>query len=106
MVDVESQQAGGPGRKNPVRMSRLTIVDLAGAERLAVSGTGDDPTLLAETQSINSSLTALGTLRLWVPPLQLDVPPLIPRPHTPRRLWFVPQLMYCPRCPATTRSCG
>ena len=91
MVDVESQQAGGPGRKNPVRMSRLTIVDLAGAERLAVSGTGDDPTLLAETQSINSSLTALGTLRLRVPPLQLDVPP-----RTPKTSHFAPGVVCSP----------
>lgn len=64
MVDVESQVQGvapGGGAKHPVRVSRLNIVDLAGAERLAISGTGDDPVLLAETQSINSSLTALGT---------------------------------------------
>ena len=63
MVDVESQVQGvapGGGAKHPVRVSRLNIVDLAGAERLAVSGTGDNPVLLAETQSINSSLTALG----------------------------------------------
>jgi kinesin family protein C1 len=38
----------------------LHFCDLAGSERLAKSGSGDDPALLREAQAINKSLSALG----------------------------------------------
>jgi kinesin family protein C1 len=43
-----------------VREGTLNLIDLAGSERLSTAGTGDDPTLLAETKAINKSLSALG----------------------------------------------
>jgi len=44
----------------PVRLGRLTVVDLAGSERLSMSGAWRDDARMAETQSINLSLTVLG----------------------------------------------
>eukprot|EP01064_Diplonema_japonicum_P006922 TRINITY_DN1472_c1_g1_i1.p1 TRINITY_DN1472_c1_g1~~TRINITY_DN1472_c1_g1_i1.p1 ORF type:complete len:1188 (+),score=400.85 TRINITY_DN1472_c1_g1_i1:87-3650(+) len=42
-------------------IGKLSIVDLAGSERLAKTGV-EDPTAVAEAQSINLSLTALGNV--------------------------------------------
>ncbi len=42
-------------------ISTLNLVDLAGSERLDASKAGSNPTLLKETQAINSSLSALVT---------------------------------------------
>jgi kinesin family protein C1 len=43
-----------------VKAGALHFCDLAGSERLAKSGSGDDPALLREAQAINKSLSALG----------------------------------------------
>ena len=43
-----------------VKEGALHFCDLAGSERLAKSGSGDDPALLREAQAINKSLSALG----------------------------------------------
>jgi hypothetical protein len=58
-VEIETVVAGGAPRRG-----KLNIVDLAGSERLGMSGCGDDPKSLAETQAINLSLTSLGALSL------------------------------------------
>ena len=42
------------------REGLIHFCDLAGSERLAKSGSGDDPDLLREAQAINKSLSALG----------------------------------------------
>ena len=58
IVDVASTRQAEDGAGAVTRKAKLFIGDLAGSERLA-SGGGHDPQLLAETQSINLSLTAL-----------------------------------------------
>lgn len=58
IVDVVGTRAAVDGEGTVTRKAKLFIGDLAGSERLA-SGGGHDPKLLAETQSINLSLTAL-----------------------------------------------
>ena len=44
------------------RVSKLRIVDLAGSERLSMTGVARDPVALAETQSINLSLSTLASV--------------------------------------------
>jgi kinesin family member C1 len=44
------------------RKGQLHLIDLAGSERLSVSGSAKDPKLLKETQNINSSLSCLGNV--------------------------------------------
>ena len=44
------------------RVSKLRIVDLAGSERLSMTGVAHDPVALAETQSINLSLSTLASV--------------------------------------------
>ncbi|KAL0210845.1 hypothetical protein P9112_009143 [Eukaryota sp. TZLM1-RC] len=48
------------GRENEPITSKLVIVDLAGSERISRSHTDRSKSLMKETQSINSSLSALG----------------------------------------------
>jgi Kinesin motor domain len=45
-----------------LRLGKMHLVDLAGSERVALSGAEGDT--LLETQSINLSLTAIGSLKL------------------------------------------
>ena len=44
------------------RQGQLHLIDLAGSERLKISGSTKDPTLLKEAQSINKSLSCLGNV--------------------------------------------
>ena len=45
-----------------VRKGQLHLIDLAGSERLSISGSAKDPKLLKEAQSINKSLSCLGNV--------------------------------------------
>ncbi|KAJ1460947.1 P-loop containing nucleoside triphosphate hydrolase protein [Pelagophyceae sp. CCMP2097] len=53
-------RVSGAHPSGEVRHGVLNLVDLAGSERLSVSGSNEDPQLLKEAQSINSSLSSLG----------------------------------------------
>lgn len=55
--EVEEEE-GGSSREPELRLGKMHLVDLAGSERISLSG-AEGGTLL-ETQSINSSLTAIG----------------------------------------------
>ena len=48
--------------KHPTTYGRLTLVDLAGSERMKRSKVGSDTTRRVEAQSINMSLSCLGTV--------------------------------------------
>jgi hypothetical protein len=52
------EQRGSPMAGTGLRMSKLTLVDMAGADRLEISGAVGDT--LVESQNINLSLTAFG----------------------------------------------
>ena len=54
---VDHNEEGGE-----TRTGQLHLIDLAGSERLSVSGSAKDSTLLKETQSINKSLSCLGNV--------------------------------------------
>ncbi len=49
---------GGGGGGGDLRLGKMHLIDLAGSERLALSGAEGDT--LVETQSINLSLAAIG----------------------------------------------
>ena len=60
-IHVESRIESSSGVGNSeLRLGKMHLVDLAGSERLKLSGAEGDT--LTETQNINLSLTALGTL--------------------------------------------
>jgi hypothetical protein len=45
-----------------MRQGQLNLIDLAGSERLKISGSIKDPKLLKEAQCINKSLSCLGNV--------------------------------------------